>query len=252
MKNIAIIFLFSVSLFILSCAKNEKSTLIVGTSPAFPPFEYINEQGEIVGFDIELAQQIANDYHATLIIKNVDFSNIFTALENGEIDMAISGISITEERKKIVAFSSPYYEASQVILQRKDDRRFKDIRTKELIGQDIVIGVQTKTTCAIVAKEIVGENNVLEFQSSIHAVDELMNKNVDLIILDKEPAKTFITKYNNIIAMPIIFETESYGVAVKNDNANLLESVNTTLARLINSGQYSQFVEEYITSYSVE
>ncbi len=247
MKNIIILLLLSI--FMFSCAEKEKPTLVVGTNPAFPPFEYISHENEIVGFDIELANKIAEEYNANLIIKEVDFASLLLAIESGDIDIAISGMTITDERKKIVDFSTPYYEASQVALRRKDDTRFQDLKTKYELVKIQNIGVQSATTGQNIAREFATAGSVIEFKSAELAVGQLLNKNIDVIIIDKEPAKTFMSKHNNIAIMPISFDTEYYGIAVNKDNRELLSSINTTIANLVNSGEYSQLVEKYITSY---
>lgn len=98
-------------------AGGDKS-LKMGTNPAFPPFEYV-EGSEIVGFDITLSQQIAADYGAALEVVNMEFDSLIAALQAGQIDMAVAGMSVNEERKKSVDFSEPYFESEQVIIVKK-------------------------------------------------------------------------------------------------------------------------------------
>lgn len=94
------------------------TTLKLGTNAAFPPFEYV-EGSSIVGFDITMGQNIANDFGATLEVVNMEFDSLIPALQSGTIDFIAAGMSVTEERKKNVDFSDPYYASEQVIIVRK-------------------------------------------------------------------------------------------------------------------------------------
>ncbi len=240
-------------LFTFSCTSEKKNTgiIVMGTSPAFPPFEYILESGEeIIGFDIELAKEIAENLNKTLVIKSTNFNDLISLLENDDIDMIISGMTITDERKNNIDFSIPYYEASQVVLKRADDNTFTNITTKESLGENKNIGSQLGTTGSTIAHQISKNDFVTDFKSCELVVQGLLNEEVDVIIIDKEPAKSFMSKYGNLAILPIKFETEHYGIGIKKGNYELLDSVNKTIHELVNSGKYIQFVDEYINSYS--
>ena len=118
-----------------------KPKLVIGTDPGFKPFEY-RQGGKIVGFDIDLAQEIANDTGRQLVIEEMNFDGLIAALQAGKIDMAVAGMSVTPERSQNVNFSNPYYLASQMIVVRDNDQRIK-IKT-DLTGKKI--GVQLGST----------------------------------------------------------------------------------------------------------
>lgn len=101
-----------------------KPKLVIGTDPGFKPFEY-RQGGKIVGFDIDLAQEIANDTGRQLVIEEMNFDGLIAALQAGKIDMAVAGMSVTPERSQNVNFSNPYYLASQMIVVRDNDQRIK-------------------------------------------------------------------------------------------------------------------------------
>ncbi len=252
MKRIFILLLSLMFSFSCSSKKQNNTTITMGTSPAFPPFEYIVGEEEIVGFDVELAKEIAQELNKSLVIKNINFSDLIAALENGEIDMIISGMTVTDERKKHINFSIPYYEASLVVLRRADDNTFADIKTLEELGESKSIAAQLGTTCSTIAHEISKASPVAELKSCELIIEELLNKNVDTVIIDKEPAKSFMSKHNNLSILPIKFDIEHYAVGVKKGNDELLNSINKTISELINSGKYIKFVDEHINSYSAE
>ncbi len=247
MKKILVL-LFS--MFILSCSKEkDENILILGTNDMFPPFAYLNGD-EVVGFDIELAKEIAKDIGKTLVIKTMDFDELWDALQDNEIDMAIRAITITDDRNTYLDFSKPYYKTSQAVIIRKDDKTFNNIHTKEELGQNKTIAVEHASTGSDTAKKIANdETSIVERNSLEFVLLELISKNVDAVIVDSKTAQSFITEYDNLAIVPIEFEAEHYGVAVKKGNDELAKSINKTLDRIINSGEYLTLVEENIHAY---
>ncbi len=245
------IFVLLSMLFVLSCSKKEEF-LVLGTNNDFPPFVYIigDDPNDVMGFDIELAKEIAKDQQKTLKINVMNFNDILPALENDEIDMAINGITITPQRKLAVDFSSAYYRTSQTILIRKNDLSFVNIKnTNDLILNDKKIASQRGTTGSSIATEISGNKAITNINSWELILMELVSENIDAIIVDKDTARSFTNKYKNLVILPMEFNVEHYGVAVQKNNKELLTSVNYTLDRLINSGEYMNMVEKYIHQY---
>ncbi len=245
--------LFFISILLLSCAKkgNNDAVLVVGTCPIFPPFTYIDENGDqtITGFEVELAKEIAQDLGQILKIKKIDFQNLIPSLQNGDIDVIISSMTITEAREQIVNFSLSYYETPQKILVRKDDKRFADIKTKEAIGPNIKIASIAGSTGVMLAKEIAKDSNIVQASSWESMIQSLLDNEVDAIVIDIGSVKKFTSKYSELILLPIILESENYGMAVSKNNTKLLDSINLTINRLVNSGIYGQLVEKHVNGY---
>lgn len=242
-------------MFMLSCAKNTKDEgyIIVATSATFPPFTYIDEDsGTIVGFEIEIAKEIAHDMGKTLKVQGMDFTKMIPALQSGEIDMIISSMTITDERKLIIDFSNSYYETPQIIIVRKDDSSFENVYSIKQIGSDTKIASMLGTTGVTIAKNIVDSSSVWELSSWDVMVGELLSENIDAVIIDVGSVQKYLSHYDNISVLPVNLETEHYGIAVKKGDKKLLDLINATLSRLLNSGQYARLVEQHITSYSVE
>lgn len=245
------IILFLLFILLISCTKEENSnkSLVMGTCPIFPPFTYEDENLAIKGFEIELAKEIATDLGQTLSIKKMEFYNLIPALQNGEIDVIISSMTITDKRKQIIDFSTSYYETPRKILVRRDDTRFNNIKTEDDIDKNIKIASIKATTGVELAQRIVHSHNVLEFDCWEVMVQLLIDKELDAVVIDIGSIKKFLDEHKELTLLPLVLEKEEYGMAVDRKNSELLQSINLTISRLVNSGQYGRLVEEYVNAY---
>jgi polar amino acid transport system substrate-binding protein len=226
-----------------------KEYLVVGTSPDFPPFEYIDEAGNVVGFDIDLIRLLAQRAgYKDIRIVTMDFDSLIPALTQGKIDVIAAGMTITEERKKVVDFTDPYWEADQAILVRRDSG-FTPKSVDDLEGK--IVGVQTGTTGADYVKSYAEEHGiqltVKEYSSFVLAVQDLVNGRVDAVVVDSPVAKMFEQKYPVTIAA-IIKTGEQYGFAVRKGNTMLLQALNQALHEVKNSPEWNELIEKYFGS----
>ncbi len=245
----------ALTIFTFSCANSnsEKEILILGTS-IFPPFAYAGgiDGEEVVGFDIEIAKEIAADLDMDLQIEVMEFDSLLSSVANGDIDIAMNAITITEGRKRIVDFSHQYYKSSQAVLIKKENlEQFANIKTKEDLGASEKIGVEMGSTAHILTLEVADKERIFEANSMEALLAALTSENVDALVMDYQTARAFSTKYNTLAVLPIEFDTEFYGIAVKKGNRELLSSIDETINRLINSGEYSKLVQDKINNYSV-
>ncbi len=249
---LAIFGIFAVST-LCSCEKvSKKGKLIVATYDQFQPFVYHDQKKDdaIIGFDIELAGIIAEHYDRELQIKVFNFDDLIDAVESGVADMAICGISITEERKRVIDFSLPYHKSSRAAVVLKDNlQSFEDIRSKEELGQHATLGAMIGTTSYAIAKQMSGGKNVFEGSSHGSLLMDLLDKRIDAIIMDDLSARLLTERYGNITILPIRFDIEYYGIVVSKGNHGLLSSIDQTLYQLINSGEYMSIVEKYMHEY---
>lgn len=224
------------------CGK--KDELVMGTNAAFPPFEYIGGANgdEVVGFDVEIAKAIAKKAGKTLRIEDMEFDTLLTALDAGKVDFTIAGMTITDEREKSVDFSQPYYEATQAVIIRKDNGAIKS--KADLDGKKI--SVQLGTTGNEVAKDFTADSNIVAFNTGFEAVMELKNGKVDLMIIDEQPAQNFIKQNPELTILPMDFDAEYYGIAVKTGNSKLLDIINKTLEEIQTDGTYDKLISEYM------
>ena len=205
---------------------------------SFKPFEY-KEGGQVVGFDIDLAREIAKDLGAELKIEDMSFDGLLPALEGGRIDIAVAGMSVTEERAKNALFSEPYYQATQRIIVPEDSKVFNK---SGLIGKKI--GVQLGTTGDILASEIKGAK-VIQFPAAPNVLQELASGRVDAVILDDAPATQYITAFSGLKILSSPIGNESYAIAMKKSNHTLKEKVDQTINRMKEDGRMDALLKKY-------
>ena len=222
----------------------KEGVLTIGTNAAFPPFEYIGDDGEPTGFDLALGEAIAEKLGLKAEVQDMEFGSLVAAI-GSKIDVAIAGMTITDERKESVDFSDSYYDAVQYVVALPDAalETVDDLKNKN-------IGVQLGTTGEGIAEEIEGAN-VMSYDKAVDAVNDLINGRVDLVIIDKNPAEVFASKFEgkvvSIDGVKFNFEPEEYAIAVPKDSA-LLEQVNAALAQLKADGTFDALVQEYIVA----
>ena len=218
-------------------------TLTVGTNAAFPPFEYVGDDGNPDGFDIALIKAIGEKAGYEVQIQDMEFDSLVSSIGN-KIDVAIAGMTVTEERKNMVDFSDPYYEAVQNVIVPKGSA----IATAaDLEGKKI--GVQLGTTGEFIADEIEGAD-VSAYNKAVDAVNDLNNGRVDCVIVDKNPAAVFGAQFSDkvdvIDGTAFGFEQEDYAIALPKGDTELADKINNALAELKADGTYDKLVQQYI------
>ncbi len=165
--------------------------VIVAVENAYPPFNSVDESGNGIGWDYDALTEICKRLNCTPVFTEAAWEGIFEATAAGQYDVVADGVTITDERKKTVAFSDPYMSIIQVLLVRVDENRFTDSASLAA-DTSLVVATQLGTTNAIKAKEIVGETRVHEFDTFDGAVLALLSGDADAVVLDEEPAKGFM------------------------------------------------------------
>ncbi|MFC7680075.1 ABC transporter substrate-binding protein/permease [Paenibacillus sp. GCM10028914] len=225
-------------------AEGEKKTVILGTSAEYMPYEFhktIDGVDTIVGFDIEIAKEIAKDMGAELVIKDTSFDALLPELTSGRIDFVISGMNPTEDRRKSIDFSIPYYRAEQSIIVRKEDKdKYNTVESLE--GANF--GVQKSSVQEKIAKSI-PNSNVISLDKVPDLLLQLETGRVDVVIAEYPVAKANINEDTMAItdAKPVS-ENDEYAVGVRKGNEELLNSINATLERLKEGDQIQKFVDQ--------
>ena len=240
-------FLFFV--FVLCCCyifigcgdkKNNDNKIIMVTNAEFPPYEY-KDNGDFKGIDIELANLIAEKMGKELEILDVAFDSVIPAIVSNKADIALAGLTVTEDRKENVNFSDTYFETSQNILVRYGDGISK---VSDLEGKKI--GVQTGNIADINYTEEFGEENIERFNKHIDAVEALKSKKIDAVVLDNEPAEFFASENDEIVLLNNVCRGEEYAIAINKDNKDLLDEINNILAKIKKSGELDEIIKKYI------
>ena len=219
----------------------EGAVLVMATNAEFPPYEYY-EGTEIVGIDAEIVKAIADDLGMTLKIEDMSFDSVIASVQTGKADIGVAGLTVTEDRLENVNFSDPYADSSQMIIVKEDS----DIAgPDDLNGKSV--GVQLGTTGDIYAEDIEGAT-VERYNKGMEAVQALTQGKVDAVIIDREPAKVFVSKNEGIRMLDQEFTVEQYAIAIAKDNEELLEKINGSIESLKSSGKLQEIVDKYITA----
>jgi len=219
------------------------NTIKFGTNAEFPPFEFVTANGvigEFDGIDMAIAKEIGTQIGKEAVIENMEFDSLLIALQNGQIDAAIAGMTITEERKESVDFSNPYYTATQVMIVKKDSTIAKagDMADKKIV----VIQGYTGETCV----QDMGYSYEA-FKKGTEAILELSNGKCDVVVIDSATAQKYVNDNPDlkIVEDSEAFEAEEYAIAVKKGNTELLDQINASIDKMLADGTISELAAKY-------
>ncbi len=221
----------------VSCKKKEAAVLRIGTNAEYPPFEY-KDNDQFMGVDMDLARALAAKLGMEYSIIDMDFDALIPSLTSNKIDLALSAITITEDRMQQVDFSHPYYIANQVIIAKLDS----PLKVEKI--EDIVkykVGAQNGTTGQIyvqenlVDKNLMNKNNFKKYSTNIEAITDMLNGNIDLVIIDDSAAQGY-AKLKPISILFKIETNEEYGIAMQKGSP-YKDLINNALQEMIQSGE---------------
>lgn len=250
MKKILLVMMLlltACSLLLAGCGgdkkENAEKVLRVGTEPSFAPFEFQKEgSDEFTGFDIDLIRAIGKQMGYKVEIQNMGFDALIPALNSGNIDVAIAGMSINEERKKVIAFSDPYYTSGLIIMVNKDDNDIKSLA--DLEGKRIAcqIGTTGEKKSRSVPNAV-----VTAFNTQSEASMELKNGGADAVINDSPVVDYYLQQGGSEVAKTVgeKMEAEDYGIGIKKDNTQLVADVNKAMAELKANGEFDKIYKKW-------
>lgn len=216
--------------------------LVVLVDATFTPMEFKDEKGETVGFDIDLAKELAKRLGVAVEFQNIAWDGIFAALKMSKGDMVWSSVTITDERKQEMSFSEPYYAAGQAILVRSDNT---DIKGPDDL-KDKVVAVQIDTTGQYAAEEIEGIAEIKKFDGGSEACMMTEQGKVDATVIDMMVAGYFAKQHPDVkLVSRTPFTKEDLGVAMRNEDTDLIEKVNEILAEMKADGTIDQAMEKW-------
>ena len=219
-------------------------TLRVVTDPSFVPFEMMDQEtGEMIGFDMEIIREVADRAGFEIDLNTMDFNGIIPALQTGNVDIAIAGITITEEREEIVDFSDPYYDSGLRILVREsngDVSEFDDLEGKK-IGTKI-----GSTSYDYLVKNLEADDGVTPYPGSSDMYMALMSRSIDAVFYDAPNVGYFArTKgEGKVKTVGPLYEGQQYGIALKS-GSEWVDDVNEALAAMKEDGTYKTIYEKW-------
>ncbi len=224
---------------------DDADRITVATDATWPPMQFINENRELVGFDIDLMRLIAEEAGFEVVFQNTAWDGIFAGLATGEYDAVISSVTITEERQETMDFSIPYINAGQVLIVRQNQTGVTTLA--DLRGQSV--GAQIGTTGAF---EVQGTDGVdlRTYDELGLAIEDLANGRIDGVVADTPIAADFVLQNENyrgrlqIVGEP--FTDEYYGIAVRKGNSAVLDRINAGLQAVLDSGRNTELEEKWL------
>jgi len=239
------VLLLVVGAILLGCSSQQSAnTLVVGTAADFPPLEFIDENGNFAGFDIELMNAIAEKIGYEVKWENADFAGLVASLQTGKYDAVISAMTITASRQEEVDFSRPYFRSDQAVVVQESN---VGILSREDLA-DKTIGVQLGTTGELLARELVSDKGgVYTYESPDQAFLDLNTGRLGAVVNDLPVSSYFLLRNPNLpLKVAFTIETEEYyGIAVKKGNTELVEKINNALIQLKEEGKYAELYQKW-------
>ena len=219
-----------------------EDTILVVTNPEYPPFEFVDSDGKIAGYEIDMMNEIAKIAGFEIEYQAIAFDAVIPAVITNPTTIGLSGISITEERKLNINFTQGFIDAGLALIVKVDS----DIKSEaDLPGK--VIGAQLGTTSDFKAEEITGKDNVATYKSFIEAVKDLQGSKVDAVIVDKPVGLAILSELNdsNLQILDMEMAADYYGIAINKNNTELLEKIDAAITVMKENGFFDELNIKY-------
>ena len=215
--------------------------LVIALEGAWQPWSFHDESDTLVGYDVEVSRAIAEKLGLELQIDDMDFDAALLSVQQGKADIAMAGITVTDERMAVMSFSDSYATGIQsVIVPEGSDIASVD----DLAGKKI--GTQRGTTGYLYCSDDFGEDAVVAYDNGLTAVQALNNGQVDAVVIDNEPAKAYVESNPGLKILDTSYAEEDYAIGMAKGNTALLEAVNAALEELKADGTLQAIVDKYI------
>ncbi len=248
------------SLSLSGCSSKNSDELVMATNAEFPPYEYVNEQGEYAGIDVEIAKAIADKLGKKLRIESIDFEDILDGVAAGKYDFGMAAMTVKPDRAAKVNFSNTYAKGVQKVIVRSDSEydkfeefysSFDDDGNPTQVKSGIKIGVQKGTTgdsyASAEPKDWGFDSvNVVKYESGEKAIKGLLEGKITAVIIDDEPAKTFVSENEGLTVLDGAYADEDYAICVSKSNSELLGQINQAVAELQEDGTIDGIIRKYI------
>ena len=245
---------FAIALaLLLACASVTAmaETLTMATNAAFPPYEFIGDDGKPTGIDVEIADAIAKKLgYDGVEVLDMEFDSVVTAVSSGSAMVAMAGLTATPERMNNVYFTFPYAKGIQSIIV-KEGSPIASVDDLFVEGNNYTVGVQLSTTGDIYSTgdlEDAGLATISRFSTGNDAVMALISGKVDCVIIDNEPAKAYVAANEGLTILDTNYAEEDYAIGISKDNVELLGKVNAALQDLIADGTVDSIISKYINA----
>ncbi len=241
-KVIGMFIIAGLTVSMLAGCKKESDTLIVGTEAGFAPYEYM-EGDQVVGVDMDIAQAIADKMGKKLEIQNMDFDGALLAVQQGKVDFVAAGVSVNEEREKVMDFSIDYVDSTEVVVVNNAAPAVTAVSNEDLA--DKVIGVQQGNIADFYVEANITAKEIKRYTKFAQAAEDLKNGKIDCIVMDQYPAEELVKANTELSILDGALFQDKYAIAVKKGNKDLLDQINSTIQELKDNGKIEEFTANH-------
>ena len=225
-------------------AREDDGKLIMATEAGFAPYEYTEDGSTVIGVDVDIANEIAKAMGKELVIQNMNFDSALLAVQQGKVDFAAAGISVTPEREEQMDFSIDYTTSKQVVVVKKDAGRVASV---DALNADTVVGVQGGTVADSYCQDDLGTKDLKQYSKFMEAAMDLKNDKIDCIIMDSLPAEQMVAENDDLEILDGEVFTDKYAIAVQKGNKEMLDQINEVLQKLVDDGKVDEFIINHTT-----
>ncbi|MGO5164897.1 MULTISPECIES: ABC transporter substrate-binding protein [unclassified Candidatus Paralachnospira] len=225
-------------------AREDDGKLIMATEAGFAPYEYTEDGSTVIGVDVDIANEIAKAMGKELVIQNMNFDSALLAVQQGKVDFAAAGISVTPEREEQMDFSIEYTTSKQVVVVKKDAGRVASV---DALNADTVVGVQGGTVADSYCQDDLGTKDLKQYSKFMEAAMDLKNDKIDCIIMDSLPAEQMVAENDDLEILDGEVFTDKYAIAVQKGNKEMLDQINEVLQKLVDDGKVDEFIINHTT-----
>ena len=225
-------------------AREDDGKLIMATEAGFAPYEYTEDGSTVIGVDVDIANEIAKAIGTELVNQNMNFDSALLAVQQGKVDFAAAGISVTPEREEQMDFSIEYTTSKQVVVVKKDAGRVASV---DALNADTVVGVQGGTVADSYCQDDLGTKDLKQYSKFMEAAMDLKNDKIDCIIMDSLPAEQMVAENDDLEILDGEVFTDKYAIAVQKGNKEMLDQINKVLQKLVDDGKVDEFIINHTT-----
>lgn len=225
----------------------ENGKLIMLTNAAFPPYEYLGDDGTPAGIDVDVAWAIADEIGVELEVVDMDFDGLISALQSGKGDIVAAGLTVTEERKGSVDFSDTYADATQLIIVPAEGATVAS--EDDLAGK--TVGVQLGTTGDLWVSDNADAAEIKQYKNALEAAMDLQNGRLDAVVIDKLPAENIVNSNDDLVLIEMASTDEQYAIAVQKNNQDLVDVINAVIARMLADGSLEESTATHVEASKV-
>ncbi len=224
----------------------QNKKVVIGTAPGYYPFEMKDTEGNFIGYDIDIGYAIGESLGVDVEFKQYEFSGLIPALQTGDIDLILAGMTIRGDRAAAVSFSDPYFAGGQVLMINKSDTTTKSWEDLDVEGK--IIAASQGTTGALLAKQLFKNAEVVDYDTFPTSAMAIVQGKADGIIYDEPPIRQFELMNDNVKGIYDVISAENLGIATKLNDLEMVQWLNSFLQGYKSSPKDLESIDKWFNS----